>query len=200
MPSEMLMKNVTTILATLIISATTAVAQLQLPQLDIEAKGGYGLIDAGSSDVIKRASFKSIQGALHIQINQRIAIGGFYSKAIGGDVEYSSGTDAKYNLNVLMYGADIRFSAGRSAKWRPYLGLVYGQAEFVQEAAAVNLASKTTIMGVNAGIMLRFGRNFYWNVVEVSPRFMPDKIWWLNSDFCLEAKTGFLYNIRLKTK
>jgi hypothetical protein len=179
-------------------SALTASAQIHLPQLDIEAKGGFALLDAGNGDQIKNIKFQSVQGALHVQFNQRIALGGFYSKGFGGEVKYASGVI--YNLDVAMYGFDLRFSAGRSAKWRPYLGLVYGKAEFRQQTGSVNLASKVDMMGANLGIMLRFGRNFYWNVLEISPRYIPDKVWFLDSDLCIEARSGFLYNIRLKSK
>jgi hypothetical protein len=198
MPNKSILIRSAIAFAMMATSALSANGQIHLPQLDIEAKGGFALIDAGGGDLVKSARFQSIQGAMHVQFNQRIALGGFYSKGIAGEVKYKS--DATYNLDVMMYGIDLRISAGRSAKWRPYIGLVFGQAEFRQQTGSVYLASKSTLMGANLGIMLRFGRNFYWNVLEVSPRYMPDKIWWINSDFSVEAKSGFLYNIRLKSK
>lgn len=139
-----------------------------------------------------------IAGGLHVQLGQRIAVGGFYSRSVMGYARYSHSTD--YDLENMSYGIDLRISGRRGARWRPYLGLAYGKAEFVQHMGSLDLAARTDMLGVDAGIMLRFGRNLYWKIVEVSPRYLPDKIWWLDSDLCIEAKTGFLYNIRLKTK
>lgn len=189
----------------LLFTVVSAKAQFRLPQFDIEAKGGFTMIDAGGNDgtsnPIHRANFSSFQAGLHVQFSQRIALGGFYDRSFGGEIVFGSGsTSTEYPLSVLMYGVDLRFSAGRSAKWRPYIGLVYGKAEFVQQTGNYNLAAQSNVMGVNLGIMLLFGRNFYWNILEISPRYLPDKIFWINSDFMIAGKTGFTYNIRLKNK
>lgn len=175
-------------------------AQFRLPQFDIEAKGGYSLIDAGGNQSVDMASFSFFQAGLHLQFSQRLALGGFYNRSFGGETKYGSGDSRnEYPLSVLMYGVDLRLSAGRSARWRPYFGLVYGKAEFVQKTGSYNLAATSNMMGANLGIMKLFGRNFYWNILEVSARVF-DRIYWLEADFSLEAKTGFTYNIRIKNK
>lgn len=185
-----------------LITVVSSESQIRLPQFDIEAKGGFSMIDVGGNEAIRNTSFSFFQTGLHVQFGQRVALGGFYNRSFSGEVRYKTGSDSDliYPLSVLMYGVDLRFSAGRSVKWRPYFGLVYGKAEYVQKTGGYNLAASSNVMGANLGIMRLFGRNFYWNVLEISARYMPDKISWLKADFSLEAKTGFTYNIRLKSK
>ena len=185
-----------------LISLIPVKAQISLPQFDVELKGGFSIVDSGQNQDIDNSFFSFFQTGLHVQFSQRVALGGFYNRSLSGEVKYGrDGASAtSYPLSVLMYGIDLRFSAGRSVKWRPYVGLVYGKAEYVQKTGDYNLAASSNVMGVNLGIMRLFGRNFYWNVLEVSARYMPDKIYWLQADFSLEAKTGFTYNIRIKNK
>lgn len=176
--------------------------QIRIPQFDIEVKGGYSKIDAGGDDAIDDVGFSFYQVGAHLQFSQRIALGGFYNRSLSGEVKYGGGDglNAEYPLSGLMYGVDLRLSAGRSARWRPYFGLVYGKAEFVQKTGGFNLAATSNMMGANLGIMKLFGRNFYWNILEVSARYLPDRIFFLDADFLVEAKTGFTYNIRIKNK
>ena len=177
-----------------------ALAQFRLPQVDVDIKGMLSFFDAQTNNVDNTFSL-SVQGGAHIQINQYIAVGGYYGRSFMGKVKYNEGgsSSTDYDTKLLIYGGDLRLSTGRSAKWRPYLVLSYGKLEFV-EKQSINLAMSATTMGANAGIMLRLGNNLYWNVVEVGGKILSDKIYWLDSDFMPEAKTGFTYNIRVKSK
>jgi hypothetical protein len=202
---------------TLLVTLSFAVSShAQRLQFDFELKGGGGPINVAGADDnpdsnLDHAEIYPIQAGLHLAITQHLAIGGFYSRSIAGSVHYqtnsnsSSGSNQKYdaNLQSLMYGFDLRLSSGRAAKWRPYLSASFGKAEFVQEASEkqpYRLAASSTLIALNGGMLLRFGHNFYWNVFEVSGKYLPYRIFWLDSDLCIEFKTGFLYHIRLKSK
>ncbi len=172
-------------------------AQFRLPQIDVEAKGAFSLWD-NPGNYVGPPQFISWQGGAHIQVNQRIAIGGFYSRSLSGTVKNNDGT--QNSAQFLMRGIDLRLSAGRSAKLRPYLSLNYSSVEFVEPLGGLNLADKTTATGATLGLMRKLGNNLYWNIVEVNYKKISHAIYWLQSDFTLEAKTGFTYNIRIKSK
>jgi len=180
-----------------------ASAQFRLPQIDIEAKGVGSIFDAGNNESISDIAAISGQGAFHVQVNQHIALGVVYAKSFLGKVHHQDGnhaTTAKNDLKLLMTGLDLRLSAGRSVKWRPYLSLNYSKVEFIEQYSGYNLAHSTNAIGANIGVMLRLGNNLYWNVVEVGAKSYKDKVFWLGTDFTAEAKTGFTYNIRIKSK
>ena len=184
------------------ITTLTLKAQFRLPQIDVEAKGMFSFIDAKQDNINNTFSISG-QGAAHIQINQHIAIGAFYARSFTGDISYSDnngGNKVKNPTKLLFVGGDLRFSAGRSVKWRPYLSLNYSKVEFVETQGATNLATTTNAMGANIGVMLRLGNNLYWNVLEVGAKLLKDKIYWLDADLMIEAKMGFTYNIRIKNK
>ncbi|HWA35173.1 MAG TPA: outer membrane beta-barrel protein, partial [Cyclobacteriaceae bacterium] len=144
-----------------------AAAQFRLPQMDADLKGAYSLFDAGSNEDVDHMNSASIQGGVHIAINQHIAVGAFYMKSISGKVVHKDGagaTTAKNELKTLMTGFDIRLSAGRSVKWRPYILLSYSKVEFVESYSGYNLAHSTWAPGANIGVMLRLGNTLYWNV------------------------------------
>jgi hypothetical protein len=203
---KLLVKYGLTLLALSAIAVTTHAQRLQF---DVGLKAGWGRnVGDGESSDASHGEFIPIQGSLHIAVSQNLAVGGFYARSASGLVHYDnsgsgSGPGYETNLETLMYGADLRLSAGRAAKWRPYLSVSFGKAEFVQEASInqpYTLAASSPLVALNAGIMLRFGRNFYWNIVEASGKYLPNRIFWLDSEMCIELKTGFLYHIRLKSK
>jgi len=197
--------------------ALTVTLHGQRLQFDVELKAGGGPINVANADDnmdsnIDHAEIFPVQGGLHLAITQHLAIGGFYARSVAGSVYYQSGSSSTSNfsspgydvsIESLMYGLDLRLSTGRAAKWRPYISASYGKAEFVQEASEeqpYSLAASSKLIALNGGMMLRFGHNFYWNLFEVSGKYLPDRIFWLDSDLCIEFKTGFLYHIRLKSK
>ncbi len=178
------------------------VGQFRLPQVDVDLKGAFSLYDAGNNNSIDNINQTSIQGSFHVAISQHLAIGAFYMKGVSGSITHSNGSSAstQNNLKTLMSGFDFRLSAGRSVKWRPYLQLGYSKVEFVESYTGYNLSHSTWAPSANVGVMLRLGNSFYWNVVEVGAKFLGEKIYWLNTDFTAEVKTGLTYNIRIKSK
>jgi hypothetical protein len=52
--------------------------------------------------------------------------------------------------------------------------------------------------GASIGIMRRYGNHLYWNVFEAGVRQLSEKLFWGDSAFLLEIKTGFTYNIGKK--
>ncbi len=183
-------------------AAAPAAAQFRLPQVDVDLKGAYSLFDAGNNESIDNINQTSVQGGIHVAINQHIAVGAFYMKGLNGSITHKNGNNGstQNNLKTLMTGFDLRLSAGRSPKWRPYLLLSYSKVEFVETYSGYNLAHSTWAPGVNLGVMLRLGNTIYWNVLEVGAKFLGEKIYWLDTDFTAEVKTGFTYNIRIKSK
>lgn len=186
----------------LITTAFYTQAQFRLPQFDVEAKGAFSVWklngDNKQHNSIDIIQFISWQGGAHIQLNQRIAIGGFYSRSFSGKVAYKSGE--KSDAQVLITGIDLRLSGGRSARVRPYLSVNYSKVEFLQSLSGINLANRTNAVGATLGLMRKLGNNLYWNIVEVSFKKLNHPVFWLDVDFVLEAKTGFTYNLRIKNK
>jgi len=182
--------------------ASPVAAQFRLPQVDVDVKGAFSLFDAGNNDNVDHINQTSVQAGAHVAISQHIALGAFYMKGLGGSITHKngSGENTKNDLKTLMTGFDLRLSAGRSVKWRPYLLLSYSKVEFVESYAGYNLAHSTWAPGVNVGVMLRLGNTLYWNVLEVGAKSLSNKIYWLDTDFTAEVKTGFTYNIRIKSK
>jgi hypothetical protein len=182
--------------------ASPVIAQFRLPQIDVDLKGAYSLFDAGSDENVDHIRQTSVQGSVHVAISQHVAVGAFYMKGISGGIDHKNGnsTNTQNDLKTLMTGFDIRLSAGRSVKWRPYLLLSYSKVEFVETYNGLNLAHSTPALGVNVGVMLRLSNSFYWNVVEVGAKSFSQKVYWLDTDFTAEVKTGLTYNIRLKSK
>lgn len=182
--------------------ALPVTAQFRLPQIDVDLKGAYSLFDAGNNENVDHIHQMSVQGSVHVAISQHIAVGAFYMKGISGGIDHKNGSGAntQNELKTLMTGFDIRLSAGRSVKWRPYLLLSYSKVEFVESYTGYNLAHSTWAPGVNVGVMLRLGNTLYWNVLEVGAKFLGEKVYWLDTDFTAEVKTGFTYNIRIKSK
>jgi len=175
-------------------------AQFRLPQLDVEAKGVFSILpDNSDNSTIKNVTVSSWQGGAHVQLNQYIALGGFYTRSFSGNVKYQN--DEPGSAQMLIKGLDLRFSGGRSARWRPYISFNYSQVEFTQNFGGINLANKANAIGAGMGLMRKLSNNLYWSIIEVNYKKLNTPIFWLdNMDFMLEAKSGFVYNIRVKTK
>jgi len=195
-------KNIIICLFFIMAAASPVAAQFRLPQIDVDLKGAFSLYDAGNNENVDHINQTSVQGSVHVAISQHIALGAFYMKGLNGSITHKNGASAntQNNLKTLMSGFDLRLSAGRSVKWRPYLLLSYSKIEFVESYTGYNLAHSTWAPGVNLGVMLRLGNSFYWNVIEVGGKFLGEKVYWLDTDFTAEVKTGVTYNIRIKSK
>ena len=183
-------------------------AQFKLPTFDIELKANQTLIpgEGRSNGELMYLETTNFYGAVHLQLGQRIGIGVFYSKSFRGKeaVSYGDGeADQQWDALTAMQGVDLRFSAGRARKWRPYLSLVAGQLEVVEANESYRLGAKSAVYGFNLGLMRRLGNKLYLNVIEIGAKYINDKMFWFDDQGpggypMIEAKMGLTYNIGRK--
>ncbi len=176
-------------------------AQLRIPTVDVELKINQNLIpgSGGGDGQIEFVEMTSVYGGAHFQINQYVAIGGFYSRSFRGNGRVRVG-DNGVDQEVLQLGKgfDVRLSTGRAKKWRKYLAVSYTQIEMVRVNETFRLAAKTNAFGGSLGIMRRLSNNLYLNVIELGLKVMSDDIFWFGTTkdiFILDAKMGLTYNI-----
>ena len=183
----------------LTLASINGVAQLKLPSFDVELKIHQNLIPKrngsgdqnGSMEVVETTNF---YGGAHVQINQHVALGGFYSRSFRGVTDNSG---QKAEALQLQKGLDVRLSNGRAKKWRKYLSINYSQVELVQVNEAYRLAGKSNAFGASLGIMRKLSHNLYLNVIELGVNAMTDEIFWFNTSdkIIIHAKMGLTYNI-----
>lgn len=192
----------------LLIGALTSVfggvsyAQLRIPTFDVEIKINQNLIP-GSGDGDGQIEFvetTNVYAGAHVQINQYVALGGFYSRSFRGTgkIHYDNNNSVNKEVLFLQKGLDIRLSTSRAKKWRKYLVVSYTQIEMVRVDEALRLAAKTNAFGGNLGIMRRLSNNLYLNVIELGLKVMSDDIFWFGTTkdiFIVDAKMGLTYNI-----
>lgn len=184
-------------------SVSLSNAQIKIPTFDVELKVHQTLIpgdgeDDGSLEFVETTNF---YGGAHVQINQHIAIGGFYSRSFRGAAAFTtnSGDDhSQTQAFQLQKGLDLRFSTSRAKKWRHYLSVNYSQVELVQDNEVYRTAGESKAFGGSLGTMRRLSNNLYLNVIELGVKVMSDEIFWFNASqakFIAEAKMGLTYNI-----
>lgn len=180
-------------------------AQLKLPTFDVELKIQQNLIP-GSGDIDGELEFietTNFYGGAHVQINQHIAIGGYYSRSFRGigSFRYNDGS-IKSDILQLQKGLDIRVSTSRAKNWRKYLVVNYGQIEMVKVSESFRSSDKTNAFGANLGIMRRLSNNLYLTVIELGVKVMSDTMFWLGTQdtnlIMADAKAGLTYNIGKK--
>lgn len=175
--------------------------QFRLPIFDAELKIHQNLFPGngqfnGDLEVLETTN---LYGGAHVQLNQYIAIGAFYSRSFRGvsQVRYNEGHQ-RYDALFLQKGLDVRFSTSRAKKWRKYLIIQYSGVEIVQDKEVYRLGGKTKTFGGSVGVMRRLSNNLYLNVFELGVNVLSDKIFWFGnspSNFYLNAKMGLSYNI-----
>ena len=175
----------------LTLASIHGVAQLKLPTFDIELKINQNLI--AENTFVETTNF---YGGAHVQINQHVALGGFYSRSFRG-VTVNGNSDQKAEALQLQKGLDVRLSNGRAKKWRKYLSVNYSQVEIVQVNKGFRLAGKSNAFGASLGIMRKLSHNLYLNVIELGVNAMTDEIFWFNTSdkIIIHAKMGLTYNI-----
>ena len=186
----------------LTLASINGVAQLKLPTFDVELKISQNSI-IGSGDVngtLLFAETTNFYAGAHVQLNQHIALGGFYSRRFRGMAKLgygSSNMDQKAEVLQLQKGLDVRFSTGRAKKWRKYLSINYSQVELVQVNEAYRLAGKSNAFGASLGIMRKLGNRLYLNVIDLGVIVMADEIFWFNTSdkIIIDGKIGLTYNI-----
>jgi len=190
------------IVALLLLCVGTIKAQLKIPTFDVEIKIQQTLLPGeGNSDgQLEFAETTNFYGGAHVQINQYVAIGGYYGRSFRGNGRFKNGDGSTDNeILQLQKGIDIRFTTSRAKKWRKYLALNYGQIEYVSVKESFRLADKTAAFGANLGLMRRLSNNLYLNVIELGVKIMSDEIFWFEApdadNIMAEVKMGLVYNI-----
>lgn len=186
----------------LTLASINGVAQLKLPTFDVELKIHQNLIpgDGQHDGDIKFVETTSFYGGAHVQINQYVALGVFYSRSFRGaaGISYNDGnSDQTAEVLQLQKGLDVRLSTGRAKKWRKYLSINYSQVELVQVNEAYRLADKSNAFGASLGIMRKLGNRLYLNVIDLGVIVMTDEIFWLGNSnkVIINTKIGLTYNI-----
>lgn len=177
-------------------------SQLKIPMFDAEFKIQQTLVPgSGDSDgEFELVETTNFYAGGHVQINQYIAIGGFYGRSFRdmGKFKYDNNS-IQNDVLQLQKGIDIRISTGRAKNWRKYLVVNYGQIEMVKVGETFRLADKTNAFGFNLGIMRRLSNNLYLNVIELGVKIMSDTIFWFGTEdsnlIMVDAKVGLTYNI-----
>jgi hypothetical protein len=198
----MTFKKLLLIGAVSILYSGISVAQIKMPMLDAELKIHQNLTPgSGSSNgELEFAETTNIYAGAHIQINQYVAVGGFYSRSFRGvgAFRYNEGS-TKHDVLQLQKGLDIRLSTSRAKDWRKYLVLSFAQIEMVEKSETLRFADKTNAVGGSLGIMRRLSNNLYLNIIELGVKVMTNEIFWFETSDTLlviiDGKVGLTYNI-----
>lgn len=190
-----------------VFASEVCLAQFQIPRLDVEIKAEQILLPAANNDNSQSslnviATTNLLLGA-HVQINQYLAAGWFYSSSFRGsgynniDFKGNIFKDGDSKAITSMHGPEIRISTGRASKWRPYLNVNYSNLQVVEDKGTFRFSTKVTAMGGSIGIMHRYGNHLYWNVFEAGIKVLSDKLFWADTgtNIMIQVKTGFTYNI-----
>ena len=184
----------------------TANAQIRIPPFDIELKLHQSFFPGpGEEDGLEVFEATNLQGGLHWQISQHLALGGFYSRSIAATAKYKGAwgsTQTKNEYQQLVKGIDVRLSTGRAKKWRSFIALNYSQIEIIEDNENYRLAAQTGSFGASLGIMLKLSNKLYLNLIELNGQAVIDPPFWFNTDTdsneirtLVGAKMGLLYNI-----
>jgi hypothetical protein len=195
-------KPIILIAVLLLLNVGVNYAQLKIPMFDVDLKLNQSLVPGnGSKDgEIEFVETTNFYGGVHVQVNQYLAVGGFYSRSFRGEGAFRNNeSNIKYDILQLQKGLDIRVSTSRAKKWRKYLVVNYCQIEMVQVSESFRSSSKTNAFGFNLGIMRKLSNNLYLNVIELGGKLMSDTMFWFgtqdNGLIIFDAKIGLTYNI-----
>lgn len=178
--------------------------QLKIPTFDVELKVHQTLIPGhGDNGAVEFAETTNIYAGAHIQVNQHVALGGFYSRSFRGTskIHFPDNSSIQRDVLFLQKGLDVRLSTGRAKNWRKYMSINYSQVELVQVGESFRLADKSMAFGLNLGFMRRLSNNLYLNVIDLGCTVITNDIFWFDTEPdtnfypIFEAKMGLTYNI-----
>ncbi len=178
-------------------------AQFRLPSFDISVKGGYiNLTDDYSvNNQSEHFVYESIgiQGEIHAQFGQHLALGWFYGKS--GYANYheqnSNSTEAVDKVaEHLQYGLNARLSAGRSSRLRPYVQAKYFWLQVAVQQSGYRAGNEFTGFAGGAGLMLRASHRLYINLIEAEINMLTKQkgIMFNSTDKVPQVRAGLTYN------
>jgi len=186
-------------------------AQLRLPSMDIQVKSGIAGLWEMRDQQQNQYNYTApvIHGELNFNISQYFSIGGFYSKGLPSQTEYTADDNSGYsfyNSQHQLYGAKLRVSTGRQPRFRPFAEFTYGYFEMYMDKGLYRDATSSTFIGWSIGLMIRLNNRFYVVLPQLSVRTRLDPFYWeASNDFFLspypsiiELTGGISYNIGKK--
>jgi hypothetical protein len=181
-------------------------AQLKMPSFEVALKGGYINIgddynDPNSGNHISR-TYEGIfvNGEINVHIGQHIAVGYFHQRSVFGNYHEDSGGNGGKRLDKdgqhLMHGLNLRFSTGRTSKFRPYIQFKYVAHQIAIDYEGFTIAREGTGAAAGVGLMLRLGHKLYINLFEVEANtFLSDSdVLLIDTNVFPTVKTGITYN------
>lgn len=182
--------------------AAPSLGQLRLPAFEVALKGGYMFIDDMAAErIVKRdALYETLtgQGEISLLFGQHIALGYYYQRGIiVSDYHGSDGSSGSLDQDAshLLKGINLRFSTGRSGKFRPYIQAKYSWYEVVVHYDGFNIAGSGNTIAMGAGVMLRVGHKFYLNLLEADIHKITSvsELMFNKNDMFPQVKTGVTY-------
>lgn len=190
---------------------TYAFAQISIPPIDFQLKGGVGVLAGAKDSYGNPFSYTApiLYGEINWNITQHIALGAFGSRGVYSQSNYkveSMGGDASYGGSHSLYGLKLRLSTGRAPKFRLFTEINYGKMDMYMEKDTYRVASSTTFFGWSAGLMIRAGSRLYIVLPQINLRFRSEGFFfeepndYLFSDYSplAEVCAGLSYNIGKK--
>lgn len=190
---------------------TLTIAQLSIPSIDFQLKGGVGVLPDAKDSYDYPFSYTApiLYGEINWHITQHFALGAFGSTGVYSQSNYkveSLSGDASYGGSHSLYGLKLRLSTGRAPKFRPFTEINYGRLDMYMEKDIYRLASSTTFFGWSMGLMIRAGSKLYIVLPQINLRFRSKGFFFENpNDYLLsdyspfvEYCAGLSYNIGKK--
>lgn len=190
---------------------TYAFAQISIPPIDFQLKGGAGVLPDAQDSYGNPFSYTApmLYGEINWNITQHIALGAFGSKGVYSQSNYtleSISGDASHGGSHSLYGLKLRLSTGRAPNFRPFTEINYGKMDMYMEKDTYRVASSTTFFGLSMGLMIRVGSKLYIVLPQINLRFRSKGFFfeeqddYLFSDYSpfVEYCAGLSYNIGKK--
>ncbi len=177
--------------------------QFRLPSFDISIKPVYlGVTDAyrtNGRDQNFMYESMGLQGEIHLQISQQLAIGWVYNRSAYANYhekDSGGGSVVDKDGQHLYYGLDLRLSGGRASKYRPYIQGKYYWMEIVVNQTGYRTAAAWNGVAGGLGLMRRVNNKLYINLIEVEVNMiMPsDAVMFQRDDVFPQFRAGLTYN------
>ena len=170
-----------------------AFAQFPIPTIDLAIKPGF------TSDLDDYIAI-DYRLELNVHINQFLAIGGFYTRSVWGEIWGGDAIDDDFEMDHLLLGMRLQVSTGRIGKFRPYGFLTFTKFETVEKVSqSLNFSGKWTGVTFGGGLMLRLSNKMYFNLIEIEYLPVGGEFFFVENDKNLiAARLGVNYTFGKK--